>query len=105
MCYWGLYEAESVRHPTSPAYAEPALAKAVALKGHASKRERLYIKARRRVEDAVPRKLCRAPTFRTNCSFCGSWPRTIRKIPRRAFSWPVASDGKQKEVWRFWSPS
>ena len=45
MCYWGLYEAESVGHPTSPAYAEPALAKAVALKGHASKRERLYIKA------------------------------------------------------------
>ncbi|MGA8026308.1 MAG: tetratricopeptide repeat protein [Bryobacteraceae bacterium] len=45
MCYWGLYEAESFYHSTAKGYADQALAKAVSLKGHASKRERLYIEA------------------------------------------------------------
>lgn len=45
MCYWGLYRAENYYHSTSPDYAGESLAKAVNLKGHASKRERLYIEA------------------------------------------------------------
>jgi tetratricopeptide (TPR) repeat protein len=45
MCYWGLYQAEGFYHSTAQGYAEPALAKAVSLKSHASKRERLYIEA------------------------------------------------------------
>ncbi len=45
MCYWGLYAAESFYHSTAQGYANQALAQAVRLKGHASKRERLYIEA------------------------------------------------------------
>ncbi len=45
MCYWGLYKAEAFYHSTAQGYAGQALAKAVSLKNHASKRERLYIEA------------------------------------------------------------
>jgi tetratricopeptide (TPR) repeat protein len=42
MCQWGLYLALSMRSPDDP-YAADALKKAVALKSHAGKNERLYI--------------------------------------------------------------
>lgn len=45
MCYWGIYQAEIFRHSSSKHFADAALAKAVSLKGHASKAERLYIEA------------------------------------------------------------
>jgi tetratricopeptide (TPR) repeat protein len=45
MCYWGLYLAETFRRSSSKHFADEALAKAVSLKGHASKAERLYIEA------------------------------------------------------------
>jgi len=45
MCYWGIYLAEIFRHSSSKHFADAALAKAVSLKGHASKAERLYIEA------------------------------------------------------------
>jgi tetratricopeptide (TPR) repeat protein len=45
MCYWGIYQAEIFRHSSSKHFADAALAKAVSLKGHASKTERLYIEA------------------------------------------------------------
>jgi tetratricopeptide (TPR) repeat protein len=45
MCYWGLYQAETFRRSTAKHFADQALAKAVGLKGHASKAERLYIEA------------------------------------------------------------
>jgi hypothetical protein len=45
MCYWGVYQAEKFRHSNSTYFADPALAKAVSLKGRASKSERLYIEA------------------------------------------------------------
>jgi tetratricopeptide (TPR) repeat protein len=45
MCYWGIYQAEIFRHSSSKHFANAALAKAVSLKGHASKAERLYIEA------------------------------------------------------------
>jgi tetratricopeptide (TPR) repeat protein len=44
MCYWGLYLAQSMRNSEDP-YAIEALKKAVSLKNHASKNERLYIEA------------------------------------------------------------
>jgi hypothetical protein len=47
MCYWGLYQALSFWHGTEQGYANEALGKAVSIKGHASKRERLYIEASR----------------------------------------------------------
>jgi tetratricopeptide (TPR) repeat protein len=53
MCYWGLYNAESFYHGTAKGYAAQALAKAVSLKHHASKRERLYIEATAADEDAA----------------------------------------------------
>src|SRR5439155_10437915 len=43
--YWGLYKAESFYHSTAQGLAGQALAQAVALKEHASARERLYIDA------------------------------------------------------------
>jgi hypothetical protein len=45
MCYWGIYLAETFRRSSSKHFADQALAKAVSLKGHASKAERLYIEA------------------------------------------------------------
>ncbi len=45
MCYWGLYHAELFTHGNAKYYAKQALAKAVALKSHGSKSERLYIEA------------------------------------------------------------
>lgn len=44
MCYWGLYEAEVFRSADVPA-GQAALDRAVALKKHASRAERLYIEA------------------------------------------------------------
>ena len=52
MCYWGLYKAESFYHSLAQSYAAPALASAIKLKRHASKRERLYIEAAALNEDA-----------------------------------------------------
>jgi len=45
MCYWGIYHAELFTHSNAKYYAKQALAKAVSLKGHVSKAERLYIEA------------------------------------------------------------
>jgi tetratricopeptide (TPR) repeat protein len=45
MCYWGLYLAETFRRSSTKHFADAALAKAVSLKGHASKTERMYIEA------------------------------------------------------------
>jgi hypothetical protein len=45
MCYWGVYQAEKFRHSNSAYFADPALGKAVSLKGRVSKWERLYIEA------------------------------------------------------------
>jgi hypothetical protein len=45
MCYWGIYHAELFTHSNAKFYARQALAKAVILKGHVSKAERLYIEA------------------------------------------------------------
>src|SRR5579864_4332464 len=45
MCYWGIYHAELFTHSNAKFYAKQALAKAVALKRHVSKAERLYIEA------------------------------------------------------------
>jgi tetratricopeptide (TPR) repeat protein len=53
MCYWGLYKAEVFYHGTAQGYARQALAKAVALKNHASKHERSYIEASAAYEDAL----------------------------------------------------
>ena len=44
MCYWGLYLALSMRSPDDP-YAAEALKKAMKLKNHSAKNERLYIEA------------------------------------------------------------
>jgi hypothetical protein len=45
MCYWGIYQAEMFAHSNAKYYANQALTKAVNLKGHVSKAERLYIEA------------------------------------------------------------
>jgi tetratricopeptide (TPR) repeat protein len=53
MCYWGLYKAESMYHSTKKGLAGRALAQAVALKGRAGERERLYIEATAEQEQAA----------------------------------------------------
>lgn len=45
MCYWGIYQAEKFSHSNSKFYSNQALAKAVSLKNHATRAERLYIEA------------------------------------------------------------
>ena len=45
MCYWGLAEAEGFRGSAAKSYGKNALAKAVALKKHASGSDKLYIEA------------------------------------------------------------
>jgi hypothetical protein len=45
MCYWGVYQAEKSSRADSEYYQDQALTKAVGLKNHASKTERLYIEA------------------------------------------------------------
>ena len=52
MCYWGVCQAEQFTHSNSKFYSNQALAKAVSLKGHASKAERLYIEASAAAEAA-----------------------------------------------------
>jgi hypothetical protein len=52
MCYWGIYHAELFTHSNAKYYAKQALAKAVSLKGHVSKAERLYIEASEAAEAA-----------------------------------------------------
>jgi hypothetical protein len=51
MCQWGLYLALSMRNPED-VYAAAALKKAVALKNHAAKNERLYIEAAEAGQDS-----------------------------------------------------
>ena len=60
MCYWGLYLALSMRSSEDP-YSVEALKKAVALKNHATKNERLYIEAAYAGEDTA-----RDPNKRSN---------------------------------------
>jgi tetratricopeptide (TPR) repeat protein len=45
MCYWGIYQTETQSHSTARYFANLALSKAVSLKNHVSKPERLYIEA------------------------------------------------------------
>jgi len=52
ICYWGLAQAEAFYHGLAQGYAAPALASAVKLKSHASKRERLFIEATAATEEA-----------------------------------------------------
>ena len=56
MCYWGLYLGLTFRRSSSKHFADEALAKAVSLKGHASKTERLYIEASAAAEAAEKEK-------------------------------------------------
>src|SRR5271165_3782980 len=53
MCYWGLYQAETFNHSETKSYAQASLAKAVALKGHVTAREKLYIEAAQAHEAAI----------------------------------------------------
>ncbi len=53
MCYWGIYKAAKVNYPTeNKYYTNQALTKALGLKGHATKTERLYIEASAAAEAA-----------------------------------------------------
>src|SRR6202012_5806017 len=53
MCYWGLYQSETFNHSQTKSYAQASLAKAVALKKHATGREKLYIEASQAHEEAI----------------------------------------------------
>jgi tetratricopeptide (TPR) repeat protein len=53
MCYWGIYKAAKTNYrAANKYYQDQALTKAVSLKGHASKSERLYIEASAAAEAA-----------------------------------------------------
>jgi tetratricopeptide (TPR) repeat protein len=78
MCYWGLYEAESFYHSNAKGYAGQALAKAVALKRHASKRERLYIEATAAYQDALKNARSGAP-FSPGLKL---WRKLVKEYPK-----------------------
>jgi len=78
MCYWGLYLAQSMRNSEDP-YAIEALKKAVSLKNHASKNERLYIEA----SDAGE-KASRDPNNRSNDDEESDQIKILRKLVKRA---------------------
>jgi tetratricopeptide (TPR) repeat protein len=52
MCYWGLYQAESMRQREALQYALEPLKTAESLANHATEREKLYIQAAQEYEDA-----------------------------------------------------
>jgi tetratricopeptide (TPR) repeat protein len=78
MCYWGLYKAESLSHSTAQGYAGRALAKAVSLKEHASKRERLYIEASAAYEDAL-KNAKPVPNFSQTMQL---WRKLVKEYPK-----------------------
>ena len=78
MCYWGLYKAESFYHSTAKGYAGQALAKAVSLKRHASKRERLYIEASAAYDDAAKN----GGAGSTSSQGLELWRKLVREYPK-----------------------
>jgi tetratricopeptide (TPR) repeat protein len=78
MCYWGLYKAESFYHSNAQGYAGQALAQAVSLKGHVSKRERLYIEATAAQENA--RKSSTLASFLSDRATL--WRKLVRQYPK-----------------------
>jgi tetratricopeptide (TPR) repeat protein len=78
MCYWGLYLAQSMRNSEDP-YAIEALKKAVSLKNHASKNERLYIEA----ADAGE-KASRDPNNRSSDDEESDEIKILRKLVKRS---------------------
>lgn len=78
MCYWGLYEAESFYHSMAKGYAGQALAQAVRLERHASKRERLYIEATAVSEDALKNAKPGAMSTRNS----DLWRRLVKQYPK-----------------------
>src|ERR1700733_5008698 len=78
MCYWGLYLAQSMRNSEDP-YAIEALKKAVSLKNHASKNERLYIEA----ADAGE-KTSRDPNNRSSDDEESDEIKILRKLVKRS---------------------
>ncbi len=78
MCYWGLYLAQSMRNSADP-YALEALKKAISLKNHASKNERLYIEA----SDAGE-KASRDPNNRSSDDEESEEIKILRKLVKRS---------------------
>src|ERR1700733_5943119 len=78
MCYWGLYLAQSMRN-SEDVYAIEALKKAVSLKNHASKDERLYIEAADAGEKAA-----RDPNKRSSEDEESGEIKILRKLVKRA---------------------
>ena len=95
MCYWGLYKAESFRHSSGRFYAKQALAKAVSLKGHISKAERLYIEASAAHEAAL-----KSTKDEDSADFSKEvqlWRKLVKRSPKdtqaRIFLAEMVSDG------------
>src|SRR5580700_3942226 len=78
MFYWGLYFAQSMRNSDDP-YAIEALKKAVSLKNHATKNERLYIEAAYAGE-----KASRDPNNRSSDDEESAEIKILRKLVKRA---------------------
>ena len=78
MCYWGLYLAQSMRNNADP-YAIEALKKAVSLKNHATKNERLYIEAAYAGE-----KASRDPNNRSSDDEESDEVKILRKLVKRS---------------------
>jgi tetratricopeptide (TPR) repeat protein len=80
MCYWGLYEAETFRRSSSKYFAEEALAKAVGLKKHASKSEKLYIEASVAAEESS--KAGKGKGKEENTKEIQLWRKLVKQNPK-----------------------
>jgi len=102
MCYLGLYEADSFYHGTAQGYADPALDKAVSLKRHVGKHDRLYIEATAAYKDAL-KNAKPGSNFSPELQL---WRELVKKYPRdtekHGSSWRSIPVGKNR--WRSYNP-
>jgi hypothetical protein len=93
MCYWGLYRAESFRNYLKQ-FANEALAKAVKLKQHASKAEKLYIEASAAAEAD---KAAKNGDKEDNSKAINLWRKLVKENPKdvqaRIFLAEAVGDG------------
>jgi tetratricopeptide (TPR) repeat protein len=79
MCYWGLAESLGFYHGMAGSFAKPYLDKAVALKDHVSKKERLYIEAT--VEEQKADSSAKGDSS-AESKATGLWREAVKKDPK-----------------------
>ena len=100
ICYWGLYQSETFRGgEQSKSYAQEALGKAAGLASHATKREKLYIRAAQAREAASSK--AGSESGESNPAEIGILRMLVKKNPKdttaRIFLAEAVADGYDKD--------